>query len=439
MKTQFGWTGSAKQSFSTWYTVRAIFPILACVVVNGPLAVPLLPVDTERHTAALSALYNQRSALDAEWEILRHQEEVLMDYSMTFKSNDTSPDQLVAFLSAYEEKQSKLDERLAVLKEKMYRVDDEIITLNADEESLKRAVKITVIILADEDGPAELSLTYMVSNAWWTPLYDLRATIAHDAKSSTTFQLHYRASVSQSTGEDWSSVALTLSTASPLQGDAIPTLQPEWVSKKYKRPSSVGKRGRNGVGAVTPPEWSESLDASRYRRSPSPHERVVFPSRYRRSSSPHEHRGVFRGRYRRSLWGANAPPSPPPRMRMPSTAVNVLPPGPPPGFFVTQNHAPSETAVSATFTIAGLSSIPSNTSKSSQTHKVSIAEVELSAIELEWVTIPKEVPSVFLQVRDNVSVLLIDHTESRISLIVQSPEHQPVCVTWRTNEYLHRQ
>jgi hypothetical protein len=57
-----------------------------------------------------------------------------------------------------------------------------------------------------------------------------------------------------------------------------------------------------------------------------------------------------------------------------------------------------ESAVSATFVIDGLSTIPSDTDSDSQTHKVSIAEVQMTNVELEWVAVPKEIESVFLQV-----------------------------------------
>lgn len=57
----------------------------------------------------------------------------------------------------------------------------------------------------------------------------------------------------------------------------------------------------------------------------------------------------------------------------------------------------AEGVVSATFAIDGLSSIPSDTDSDSQTHKVSISEVALSNVDLEWVAVPKEAPTVFLQ------------------------------------------
>jgi hypothetical protein len=53
---------------------------------------------------------------------------------------------------------------------------------------------------------------------------------------------------------------------------------------------------------------------------------------------------------------------------------------------------------SATFSIPGLSTIPTNVDGISQTHKVTIAEFSLTA-ELEWVVIPADLTDVFLTVR----------------------------------------
>ena len=53
-----------------------------------------------------------------------------------------------------------------------------------------------------------------MTNASWSPLYDLRAT-SQKGKPSQNVYLHYRANLSQSTGEDWNDAQLTLSTRAP--------------------------------------------------------------------------------------------------------------------------------------------------------------------------------------------------------------------------------
>lgn len=70
-----------------------------------------------------------------------------------------------------------------------------------------------------------LTTRLVVKKASWTPAFDLRATTGTDGKPTTKLALHYRATVNQMTGEDWSDTVLNLSTASPSSfGIAIPNL-----------------------------------------------------------------------------------------------------------------------------------------------------------------------------------------------------------------------
>jgi uncharacterized protein (TIGR02231 family) len=70
-----------------------------------------------------------------------------------------------------------------------------------------------------EAGDIDLELTYVVTGAHWQPLYDLRLADAE-------IELNYLAQVAQNTGEDWTNVVLTLSTARPSLSLAIPELKP---------------------------------------------------------------------------------------------------------------------------------------------------------------------------------------------------------------------
>ena len=79
-------------------------------------------------------------------------------------------------------------------------------------------------------GAAEYTLTvsYFVYNASWKPFYDIRAK---DINSDVA--LHYKAKVSQNTGENWDDVKLTLSTGNPsIHGDC-PELRP-WYLDFYE-------------------------------------------------------------------------------------------------------------------------------------------------------------------------------------------------------------
>jgi uncharacterized protein (TIGR02231 family) len=76
-----------------------------------------------------------------------------------------------------------------------------------------------VEIEVKQAGDLTLDLTYIIGNAGWSALYDLRLTEVTAARLAVT----YLGQVTQRTGEDWIDVALTLSTARP----SLTTLQPE--------------------------------------------------------------------------------------------------------------------------------------------------------------------------------------------------------------------
>jgi hypothetical protein len=85
------------------------------------------------------------------------------------------------------------------------------------------------------DGAAELRLNYLVGNSGWSPSYTMRA--AADRKN---VKVEYNALIQQLTGEDWTGVTLTLSTASPTLGAAGPGLAPFHVT--LTSTSTVGQQ-----------------------------------------------------------------------------------------------------------------------------------------------------------------------------------------------------
>ena len=89
-----------------------------------------------------------------------------------------------------------------------------------------RTVREAVVrVTAPGPGAANLHLSYLVSSAGWTPTYNIR--LDADGKSVT---IEYLAEAWQKSGEDWSSVALTLSTATPQMNARSPLLSPYWIS-----------------------------------------------------------------------------------------------------------------------------------------------------------------------------------------------------------------
>ncbi|MGQ0628391.1 MAG: mucoidy inhibitor MuiA family protein [Phycisphaerales bacterium] len=85
-----------------------------------------------------------------------------------------------------------------------------------------RTAREAVVFLNVNKPGAKLRLTYLVNGANWAPSYNLRVGGATTERSV----LEYQASVQQMSGEDWSNVQLTLSTATPALVAHGPSLQP---------------------------------------------------------------------------------------------------------------------------------------------------------------------------------------------------------------------
>jgi uncharacterized protein (TIGR02231 family) len=85
--------------------------------------------------------------------------------------------------------------------------------------------EIEFVVTTDEDKKADVVITYLATNAGWTPYYDLRA---EDIESDIEFT--YRAKVWQGTGADWKRVNLTISTGNPNVGAQVPGLNPWYVN-----------------------------------------------------------------------------------------------------------------------------------------------------------------------------------------------------------------
>jgi uncharacterized protein (TIGR02231 family) len=84
--------------------------------------------------------------------------------------------------------------------------------------------RITVTFSTKEIVTGKISISYLIENAGWVPLYDLRS----DGLTSK-INLTYKAQVFQNSGLDWENVKLNISTNNPFQNKTKPTLHPWYV------------------------------------------------------------------------------------------------------------------------------------------------------------------------------------------------------------------
>jgi uncharacterized protein (TIGR02231 family) len=119
-----------------------------------------------------------------------------------------------------------------VLDEQIKKAEQE---LNQIRSGRKDSITAAIHVEAAQAGAASFELSYQVPGASWSPVYDARL-----ATESRALQLTQAAWVRQASGEDWSDVALTLSTARPAAGAAMPELDPWWID--FMRPMPAAPR-----------------------------------------------------------------------------------------------------------------------------------------------------------------------------------------------------
>ncbi|CAE6359614.1 unnamed protein product [Rhizoctonia solani] len=278
---------------------------------------------------ALELLQNERA-------IAQEQSEFLGSYGRTLNSKTVNVEDVQRFLDMFGLRQLEVAKRIQELDLQIDKMQEELNEARRKEyedfRGAQRGAAITVTVLAEMDGPVELMLTYAVSNASWTPLYDVRASIAKTPRDISTIGLHYRASITQTTGENWADVALSLSTASPQLGSAVPELAP-WR-----------------IGFLPP------VTCQPVARSADP------------NSGTRSHRGVDGSEMETGMYR-------PSRRRI----------------GIRQAYVQSTSILNATFGIPGRINIPSDEGS----HKVVIAVLDLQA-DLGWICVPRENESVYL-------------------------------------------
>jgi uncharacterized protein (TIGR02231 family) len=84
--------------------------------------------------------------------------------------------------------------------------------------------EIDVELRAGTALKGHVTLTYRVAHAGWRPIYDARLETG-SATSKPALEFVRRAAVSQATGEDWTDVALTVSTLRPSRSTAAPDME----------------------------------------------------------------------------------------------------------------------------------------------------------------------------------------------------------------------
>lgn len=129
-----------------------------------------------------------------------------------------------AAFAAVGEEVASADTAIRDAERKQRDLDRKIAQLEQDRaQKPTNKLEVRIDLAAAAATKATLRVTYVVRNARWTPLYDARLdTGARDRKPA--LELVRRAEITQNTGEDWSNVALSVSTVRTARGGNAPAL-----------------------------------------------------------------------------------------------------------------------------------------------------------------------------------------------------------------------
>src|SRR6202008_732928 len=108
--------------------------------------------------------------------------------------------------------ETRLMEKRDRINQRMEEINNNLGPENNITAVNKPDYRVIVSVISDVPATASVNINYYVSNAGWTPIYDLRT---EGVESSV--KLTYKAMVHQFSGADWKDVKLTLSTGNPNQ------------------------------------------------------------------------------------------------------------------------------------------------------------------------------------------------------------------------------
>jgi len=179
-------------------------------------------------------IYLSRRSHDfSNWQWVRYEEQWKLNIDVTNRDLNMGKLDVEAFEKLTGHLAQKADEthkeavRLETekqdLEKQLAQQEDDLKKLTKERQKVTR--QALIYISGDKGAKGEILLSYLVQDANWSAQYNLRANA--DKKQT---KVEYNAMVHQSSGEDWSNVALALSTAQPSIIATAPALIPMQVT-----------------------------------------------------------------------------------------------------------------------------------------------------------------------------------------------------------------
>ncbi|HEY8400063.1 MAG TPA: DUF4139 domain-containing protein [Cytophagaceae bacterium] len=222
-------------------------------------------LDVNKHNKEVQMYQDSIEFYENKIEILKNEKDVLAKEeqfllaNQSIKGNDAGINsaELIKVAEFFRKRMSEIrmgiintDRAIKKNNEKLQGFRNNLAQLNKKKN--QPTSKITVAVSADAPTQAILDFNYIITNAGWSPIYDLRAK-----DSQSPVQLGFKAIVYQNTGFDWDNVKLTLSTANPSLSGQKPHLPSTYLNFYVPVTRSVGGSAKKKLAA---PSMAYSMD-----------------------------------------------------------------------------------------------------------------------------------------------------------------------------------
>ena len=160
-------------------------------------------------------------------------------------------------MESYLNEKNKQEDALKKTDERLARLEKQL-----DEEQKKNyqpGGQLLVKFYSKESTNSNITISYIVPHAGWSPIYDIWADDMH-----SPVKFYYKANIYQNSGVKWNNVHLTLSTGNPQEGMQAPVLNPWYLAfyqpQAYQRKALVNAL-QNAPAAAAGSEKSNELVA----------------------------------------------------------------------------------------------------------------------------------------------------------------------------------
>lgn len=205
----------------------------------------------EKLQMELQALVDGQAVKQASVEHLEGLREATTEYARGLARGRSTIENQADLMRFFEEEDTRLRGDLRALVEEQRSLKDELAKLQAELDQMRSArprqrYEARLEIEALSAGDFEVEVNYVVGRAGWRPLYDMRLQETSQSGASVVAATSL-AEITQNTGQDWTAVRLSVSTARPALNQRVPELKPWFVDVLQSQPRMFKAQAAKGA------------------------------------------------------------------------------------------------------------------------------------------------------------------------------------------------